>query len=72
MPIDKAFAKQLRRLRKRYKLTQEEIAERAQLDTRYYQRIESKNPPSIRLDTVEKLAKAFRISIATLMNFRNS
>ena len=64
------FAKRLRALRRRYGLTQEELAERADLAYRHVQRLESlKNPPPAKIDTLEKLARAFKVSPETLLAF---
>jgi transcriptional regulator with XRE-family HTH domain len=63
------FAKQLRRLRRKRNLTQEEAAERAELDSRYYQRLESKKPNAVKIDTLEKLAKALKVRPSKLLDF---
>ncbi len=63
------FAGQLRKLRKRLELTQEEMAERVGMDVRYYQRLESRTPNAVRLDTIEKLAKALRLPPWKLLKF---
>ena len=63
------LAARLRQLRAKYELTQEEMAERAGLDARYYQRIESRHPTAVKIDTIEKLAKAFKITCSKLINF---
>jgi len=64
------FAKRLRELRLKKKWTQEELAEYADLAYRHVQRLESaKNPPPAKIDTIEKLAKAFGITIAQLLKF---
>lgn len=64
------FAKRLRELRSKKNWTQEELAEYADLAYRHVQRLESlKNPPPAKIDTLEKLAKAFKIRISKLINF---
>jgi transcriptional regulator with XRE-family HTH domain len=63
------FAKRLREERLRSKLTQEKVAELIEVSARYYQMLESKNPTAIKIDTIEKLAKAFKISPAKLLDF---
>jgi transcriptional regulator with XRE-family HTH domain len=64
------FAKRLRSLRKRYGWTQEQLAERADLAYRHVQRLESlTGPPPAKLDTLEKLARAFQLSPARLLEF---
>jgi transcriptional regulator with XRE-family HTH domain len=56
----------LRRLRKEQGLTQEEVAERAGLDYRHYQRIEVGKWPGLQLHTVEMLAKVFKVEVHEL------
>lgn len=63
------LAKRLRQLRKRYGYTQQMIAERSGLDYKYYQSIEGKHPPNVTIDSLERLAKAFRLSLAELLKF---
>jgi transcriptional regulator with XRE-family HTH domain len=63
------FAKRLRQLRLRKGWTQEEVAEYADLAYRHVQRLESsKTPPPAKIDTIEKLAKAFKITLSKLMD----
>lgn len=68
-PIRHKFAKRLRELRRRHNLTQQELAELAGLDYKHIQRLESKNPTDVKLETIEKLAKAFKISCSKLLDF---
>lgn len=63
------FAKRLRQLRDNKGWTQEQVAEYADLAYRHVQRLESDNPPPAKIDTIEKLAKAFKISRSKLMDF---
>ena len=64
------LAHKLRRLRKKHGLTQEETAGLAGMDSRHYQKFESfKKPQSPRLETIEKLAKAFKITPSKLLDF---
>jgi len=64
------FAKRLRELRLKKEWTQEQLAEFADLSYRHVQRLESlKNPPPAKIDTLEKLAKAFKLSISKLLDF---
>ena len=54
------LAKELKRLRKKAGLTQEQIAEKAGISHRYYQILESSQPTrSAKIDIIEKLGKAF-------------
>lgn len=63
------FGKRLRKLRANKGWTQEELAERADIAYKHVQRLEGKTPSPVKIDTVEKLAKAFKISCAKLLDF---
>lgn len=63
------FARRIRQLREKKGLTQQELAELADVDYKHIQRIESRNPSNTKLETIEKLAKAFNISCSKLINF---
>jgi len=64
------FAKRLRELRVKRKWTQEQLAEAANLAYRHIQRLESfSNTPPAKIDTIEKLANAFGITISQLLKF---
>ena len=64
------FGNHLKNLRKKKKITQEELASMADLEYKYIQRLEGKKPSSPTLNTLEKLAKAFNISVSKLLNFK--
>ncbi len=49
--------------------TQEKLAEITGVDYKYVQKIEGKKPPAVRIDTIEKFAKAFKIKCSKLMDF---
>ena len=61
------LAKRLRHLRQRRRYTQQMIAEKARLDYKYYQSIEGKRPPNVTFDSLQRLAKAFGISLSELL-----
>ena len=63
------FARRLKEERRKVKLTQEEVAEIIEVSARSYQMLESKNPTAVKIDTIEKIAKAFKIRPAKLLNF---
>ena len=63
------LAHQLKILRKRYDLTQEEMSEKIGMDIRYYQRLESAKPNAVKIDTIEKISKALKISPSKLLDF---
>lgn len=68
--INIGFGKHLKDLRKKKKITQEKLAELADLEYKYIQRLEGKKPSSPTLNTLEKLARAFNTSISKLLNFK--
>ena len=63
------FAQRIKSLRKKYGYTQQELSELADIDYKHIQRLESKNPCDVKLSTIEKLAKAFKISCSKLLYF---
>jgi len=63
------FSKRLRELRKKHGLTQQKLAELANMDYKHIQRLEGKRPTDVKLETIEKLAKAFKISCSKLLYF---
>lgn len=63
------FARKLREERGKANLTQEEMAERIGVSARYYQMLESKNPTAIKIDGIERIAKALAIKPSKLFNF---
>jgi len=67
--IQKKLAKRLRELRKKEGLTQERLAELSGIDYKHIQLLEGKNPPAAKLDTIEKIAKAFKLLPSDLLNF---
>ena len=67
--INIRFGKRLKSLRRKKKLTQEKLAGLADLEYKYIQRLEGKKPSSPTLNSLEKLAKAFDISIPKLLGF---
>lgn len=63
------LAKRLKDLRKKQKLTQEQMAEKLEMDLRYYQRLESAKPNAVKIDTIDKIAKVLKISPSKLLDF---
>ena len=63
------LGKRIKEVREKSGLTQEQLASATGIDYKYVQKIEGKNPPALRIDTIEKLAKALKISCAKLMEF---
>jgi transcriptional regulator with XRE-family HTH domain len=69
MPNDVCLklGKQIRDLRGKHKLTQEELASRANISTKYLQNLEGKKPKVASLVTLEKLAKGFGVPLWELL-----
>jgi len=63
------LAKRLKQLRKTHKLTQEDLADRADIAYKHIQRLEGKKPNAAKIDTLASLAKAFDVSISKLLDF---
>lgn len=59
--INIKFGKKIKEIRQKGGITQEELAELTKTSYKYIQRIEGKNPPDIRLTTIERIAKALKI-----------
>jgi len=60
--------KRIKELRKKVRLTQEELAEKAGVDYKYLQRIEGKTPPNLKLETIEDIAHALKVNPTKLFN----
>lgn len=63
------FGKRIRKLRQAKGLTQEKLSELSGIAYKHIQRIESDNPNDIKLETIDKLAKALRITRSNLLDF---
>jgi transcriptional regulator with XRE-family HTH domain len=68
--IKEVFSSRIRELRKKYGYSQEELAERSGIEYKHVQRLESKKPCDVKLSTVEKLAKAFKIPVSELLDLK--
>ncbi len=63
------FARRLKQLRKKHKLTQERLAELAAISDKHLQRLESSKPCGVRLVTLDRIAKSLDISLSELLKF---
>jgi transcriptional regulator with XRE-family HTH domain len=63
------LAQRIKQLRKSLDLTQEKLSEVSGIDYKYIQRIEGKNPPNIKLETIERLAKTLKTTPSKLLDF---
>lgn len=69
MDINNIFAERLRELRKSKGLTQEKLAEVSDIDYKYLQKLESKNPSSPTLSVLEKLSHGLGITLTEFIKF---
>ena len=67
--IAKRLGWQIRALRKKYKLTQEELAGRSHISLKYVQNLEGKNPQNPSLEILQKLSDGFEIPLWKLLKF---
>jgi len=63
------IGRRIKELRKMCEYTQDKLSEVADIDYKYLQRIEGKNPPALKIDTIGKLAKALRVKPSELLKF---
>ena len=63
------LGKKIKHHRTRCGYTQEKLAELADIDYKYLQKIEGKNPPALKIDTIAKLARSFKIPAKELLDF---
>ena len=63
------LGKKIKDLRKKRGYTQEKLSEIANIDYKYIQKIEGKNPPALKVDTIENLAKALKAKPEELLKF---
>jgi transcriptional regulator with XRE-family HTH domain len=68
--IQLRVGKRIRELRNKRRITQEKLSEISEIDYKYIQRIEGKNPPALKVDTIERLAKALKVNPVELLNFK--
>ncbi|MGH7890129.1 MAG: helix-turn-helix domain-containing protein [Thermodesulfobacteriota bacterium] len=68
--VRKKIAHRVRQLRKSKKWTQMELADQCGIGMRHIQRIESSETPRpVKLDTLVKISKAFKISLSSFFRF---
>lgn len=67
--IKMKLSKRIKELRAKREMTQEELADAAEIDYKYLQTIEGKNPPNVKIETLEKIAKALGVPLGKLLNF---
>lgn len=65
-------AKRIKELRRKRGYTQEKLSKLSGIDYKYLQRMEGKSPPNIKIETIERLAKAFEISVSKLLEDKHT
>ncbi|MFA5390904.1 MAG: helix-turn-helix transcriptional regulator [Candidatus Omnitrophota bacterium] len=65
------FSRKIKLLRKTRGLSQQKLAELAELDYKHIQRLESKRPTDAKLTTIEKLANGFKVPAWKLLQFKD-
>ena len=63
------IGRRIRVLRKKQGMTQEKLSEVAVIDYKYLQKLEGKTPPALKVDTIEKLARALKVKPEELLKF---
>ena len=61
------LGKRIKQLRKYRGYTQDKFSELAKIDYKYLQKIEGKGPPNLKIETIEKIAKALDVSVSKLL-----
>lgn len=61
------MGERIKKLRKKCGYTQDKLSEITDIDYKYIQRIEGKNPPALKVDTIGRLAEALKVKPAELL-----
>lgn len=69
--IRQQLGHRLRELRSRYELTQDELAAKSGISTKYLQNLEGKNPKKATVVTLQKLAEGLNIPAWKLLQFKD-
>lgn len=65
------LGKKLKQLRNKYGYTQLDLAKKTGIAYKYIQRLEGKNPSSVTITTLAKIAKAFKMTVSKLLIFHS-
>jgi len=68
--LRKKLAVRIRKLREKYKYTQWELSDLSGVDYKHIQLLEGKKHCDVKLGTLAKLAKAFKINLSKLLDFK--
>jgi len=67
--IRRDLGEKIKETRRKLGYTQERLSELTNMDYKYIQRIEGKNPPDIRVETIQRIAKALKTTPSKLLDF---
>ncbi|MDP8212785.1 MAG: helix-turn-helix transcriptional regulator [Candidatus Zapsychrus exili] len=62
------LSKRIKELRKKRNYTQDRLSGLSGIDYKYIQKIEGKNPPNLKVETIERLAKALKVKPSKLLD----
>ena len=68
--IKARLSDRIRQLRQKHGYSQQKLAELAEIEYKHIQRLESQKPCDVKLSTLEKLAKALKVSLPKLLSFK--
>lgn len=68
--IKQKLGQRIKIYRQKLGLTQEQFASEADIDYKYFQRIEGRNPPNIGIELIEKIAKTLKLTPSKLLDFK--
>ena len=63
------LAAQIKKIRQKKGLSQEEMSRRTGIHLRNYQRMESQSPRAMRVDTLDRIAKALNVPLKKFFDF---
>jgi transcriptional regulator with XRE-family HTH domain len=65
--VRRKLARRIQQLRQKHGYTQQKLSELSDIDYKHIQRLEGKSPSAAKIDTLEKLSKAFGLSLSELL-----
>lgn len=69
--IAQQLGERIRQLRKKHGLTQDELAQRSGISTKYLQNLEGKDPKRASIDTLDGLARGFDMPLWKFLRFED-
>lgn len=65
--IRKKIGSKIKKLRLEQGYTQAQLAEKVGIDYKYLQKVEGPNTPDLKIDTIQKIAKALKVKVSDLV-----